>query len=281
MTPRPSIPCARPRPSGFSLLEVMVAVSLLAVIIVGLLAMFFQVQRAFRAGTSQSDLMESGRAVMNLLTRELQEAAAARQPWMTNVAIVPPFGLADGQEASSQVLPAGEGRNNYLKDLTFLSRQNDDWVFTAYRMTNASSGVGTLCRLVARETTNNPFFLHDALATASPEPAAGRNFNTNFHRLVDGVVHFYIEAYDSRGLVMTNALLGNFLGSYAFTNRVMPAYLDIELGVLDPSTLEKFKARAEADPATAKSQYLPQRAGRVQMFRQRVVLRAPASEGGF
>jgi len=281
MTPRSSPACVRPRAAGFSLLEVMVAVSLLAVIIVGLLAMFFQVQRAFRAGTAQSDLMENGRAIMNLLARELQEAAAARQPWVTNVAIVPPFGLADGQEASSQVLPAGEGRNNYLKDLTFLSRQNDDWVFTSYRVRNAPSGVGTLYRLVARDTTNNPVFLHNALATASPDPAAGSSYNTNFHRIVDGVVHLYIEAYDSRGLVMTNALLGGFLGSYAFTNRVMPAYLDIELGVLDPSTLERYKARAEADPATARDQYLSQRAGRVQMFRQRVVLRAPASEGTF
>jgi hypothetical protein len=132
---------------------------------------------------------------------------------------------------------------------------------------------------VARETTNNPAYLHDALATASPDPRAGPNYNTNFHRVVDGVVHFYVEAYDSRGLLMTNGQLGAY--SYAFTNRVLPAYLDIELGVLDPSTLEKFKARAESDPVAARDQYLPQRAGRVQMFRQRVVLRAPASEGSF
>jgi hypothetical protein len=95
------------------------------------------------------------------------------------------------------------------------------------------------------------------------------------------VVHFYVEAYDSKGLVLSNALAGAYLGNYFCTNAVVPAYLDIELGVLDPSSYERFKARAEADASTARDQYLSKRAGRVQMFRQRVVLRAPASEGDY
>ncbi|MFM1769232.1 MAG: hypothetical protein RJA22_1761 [Verrucomicrobiota bacterium] len=261
--------------AAFSLLEVMVAVSLLAVIIIGLLAMFFQVQRAFRAGTAQSDLMEHGRAVMTLLTRELQEVAASRYPGVTNLAIIPADGLPEGRPSSSQELPGSEFRDNYLKDLTFLSRQNDDWIFTSYRISNAVSGVGTLYRLTDRQATNNPFFLHNGLRWATPVN------NTNFHRVVEGVVHFYVEAYDSKGLVLSNALAGAYLGNYFCTNAVVPAYLDIELGVLDPSSYERFKARAEADASTARDQYLSKRAGRVQMFRQRVVLRAPASEGDY
>ena len=64
------------RRRAFSLIEVMVAVSLLSFIIVGLLAMFFQVQRAFRAGTAQADIMEGGRATMGLIVRDLQEMTA-------------------------------------------------------------------------------------------------------------------------------------------------------------------------------------------------------------
>ena len=277
--------------AAFSLLEVMVAVALLAVIIVGLLAMFYQVQRAFRAGTSQGDLMEHGRTVLNLFARELQEAAASRFPGpntgdrsiVTNLAVVPsvsPAGAALLSATSFQELSNSEQRENFLKDIFFLSRQNDDWIFTAYRLSNAVSGVGTLYRLVARDTTNNPAFLSGALSTATPYN------NTNFHRLVDGVVHFYVEAYDHKGLIMTNAWTTAFPGNYGFTNEVMPAYLDIELGVLEPSTFERFKARAESDPdqvtfSTVKGQYLSKKAGRVQLFRQRVPLRGPASDAGY
>src|ERR1051325_4139527 len=85
---------------AFSLLEIMVAVSLLAVIIVGLLAMFYQVQRAFRAGTAQADVMEGGRATMNLLTRDLQEMAATDVEFTTNFVVVP---------SESPPLPANAG----------------------------------------------------------------------------------------------------------------------------------------------------------------------------
>src|SRR6266581_6128658 len=70
---------------GFSLIEVMVAVSLLAVIIVGLLAMFYQTQRAFRSGIAQVDVLEGGRATLDLISRELQEMTAASDPTITNV----------------------------------------------------------------------------------------------------------------------------------------------------------------------------------------------------
>ena len=72
---------------AFSLIEIMVAVSLLAVIIVGLLAMFYQVQRAFRAGTAQSDIMEGGRATMSLIVRDLQDMAPSNLQFATNCII--------------------------------------------------------------------------------------------------------------------------------------------------------------------------------------------------
>ena len=67
------------RRRAFSLIEVMVAVSLLSFIIVGLLAMFFQVQRAFRAGTAQADIMEGRRlrAQEHHATRQLRKPAVS------------------------------------------------------------------------------------------------------------------------------------------------------------------------------------------------------------
>ena len=53
----------------------MVTVALLSFIILGLLAMFTQTQRAFRGSMKQVDVMSAGRAVTDMLARELREMA--------------------------------------------------------------------------------------------------------------------------------------------------------------------------------------------------------------
>jgi len=261
---------------GFSLLEIMVAVALLALIIVGLLAMFYQVQRAFRSGTAQVDVMEGGRATTSLITRETQEAAAVQMEPITNMAVVVPVGIPDNTPASQQALPGGEVRENFLRDFFFLSRMNDEWIGTAYRISNAVSGVGTLYRLVERQTTNNPWFLASNLSIATPYN------NTNFRRVMDGVVHFTVDLYDTNGFYFTNNAFIAALAPplvYAVTNEVMPAYVDVELAVLEPVTLGKFRYRYDANQAQAAS-YLANQAPRTHVFRQRVPIRpAPADYG--
>ena len=271
-----SAPC---RQSGFSLLEIMVAVSLLAVMIVGLLAMFYQVQRAFRSGTAQVDVMEAGRAVINLLSRELAETTAAT-PYAdgtyfdaTNLIAV----IASGYAATYQDLPGSLQRENVLMDLSFIRRVNDDWVGTAYRMSDAGAGVGTLYRFTTNST--DPVALSQLVSRIRHDDLA---FSNSFHRVADGIVHFLVEAYDTNGIVARDFYFppppAQPMG-YAFTSNALSAYLDLEIGVLEPATLERFKARAGNDPtfSTAKS-YLAEKASRVQMFRQRIVLRAPASD---
>src|SRR5687767_12342196 len=79
-------PAARCRPNqqagslphnlAFSLIEIMLAVALMTIIMLGLLAMFYQTQRAMRLGTAQVDAMGTGDAAMQLLMRELKEVAS-------------------------------------------------------------------------------------------------------------------------------------------------------------------------------------------------------------
>src|SRR5712692_6476570 len=97
----------RPRSNSFSLLEILVAVGILAIIIVGLLAMFYQTQRAFRSGSMQVDMLESGRAINQLLSRELQELAVPDRPSTINLAAVshPP-----------QVLPLTSGGSGETRE---------------------------------------------------------------------------------------------------------------------------------------------------------------------
>jgi len=252
----------------------MVAVALLAIIIVGLLAMFYQVQRAFRSGTAQVDVMENGRAGTSQIVREAQETTATQLDSVTNMGVVLPVGITDNSPASQEALPDGEIRLNYLRDFFFLSRMNDEWIGTAYRISNAVSGVGTLYRLVERQPSTNLAILADVLARSTPYN------NTNFRRVMDGVVHFTVDLYDTNGWITlpANNAYPPALG-YAVTNGTLPAYIDLELAILEPVPLVKFRYRYDANPVQA-ADYLKNQAARTHVFRQRVPIRPAATDYG-
>jgi prepilin-type N-terminal cleavage/methylation domain-containing protein len=273
--------CLRIKPAqGFSLIEIMVAVGLLAVIIVGLLAMFYHVQRAFRSGVTQSDIMENGRATMGLMARELQEAAPteSHDPYATNFVAMPSPGTAAWGESSAQDLPSNAQRKNFLQDISFLTRANGNWKGISYRIEN-NGGVGTLKRLEATLPYDpNPYTASNGLFKFSTDFFSSTVDNTNYHRISDGVVHLYVTAYDTNGFVFTNAWLSPN-GGYAFTGytNVMPAYVEIELGVLEPSANDRFRASLEVGGA-APQNYLRRQVGRTHLFRQRVSIRPAASQ---
>jgi len=232
--------------------------------------MFYQTQRAFRSGSMQVDVLESGRAINQLLSRELQELSAARLPAAINFAAVsyPPL-----------VLPltsggTGESREYRLQNLTFLTQENDQWTGTLYTIADAGLGVGTLYRYV---TPNFPGVSNNVLISTLQNPPL-----TDFHRVADGIVHFKVLAYDANGLlfnssltnvpiglVMTNLLNGDY--DYFFRGDALPSYLDVELGVLDPRAVAQFRARTN-NPVLARS-YLINHVGSIHLFKQRIPIR--------
>jgi len=283
--------------SGFSLIEIMVAVALLAVIIVGLMATFYHVQRAFRSGTAQSDVMESGRAFMGVITRELQEISATGLVSETNFFSA----LRDGpNELLLSASPPVTYRTNQMHAVFFISRQNDDVVGTAYRVeTLTRAGLaGTLTRfstnITAQELSlaqTNVAFVSSILQDAVLNPA-----NYPFHRVMDGVVHFHLVPYVNRGdinsytnsllltpwVATTNEIVFNDNFSYAFLENTLPAALDVELAVLEPATYEKFKYRAQTEsnspPYPKTFEYYDKQAPRIHVFRQRVPIRPAMAE---
>ena len=62
--------------NAFSLVELLVAVALMTVIIVGLYSMFNETQRALRTNVSQVDVLESGRSAIELIVQDIQQAEA-------------------------------------------------------------------------------------------------------------------------------------------------------------------------------------------------------------
>jgi hypothetical protein len=123
--------------------------------------------------------------------------------------------------------------------------------------------------------------------------AINRNTFTNLNRILDGVVHFKVRAYDPDGqwITGTNQFATNQFGRvlnaqvrepalanyaagesefYLFTTNVVPAFVELELGVLEERAI--IRARTITD-TQSRSNYLAREAGKVHLFRLRVPVR--------
>jgi hypothetical protein len=125
-------------------------------------------------------------------------------------------------------------------------------------------------------------------------------------RVLDGVVVFRVLAYDSYGRLMDEYSLNQLMKlpitngiyqpdirfaanaqvelvgkvqsikapatSVTFLNQELPATLEIELGILEPKALAKYRAASDAGAITALA-FLEQNQASIQMYRRRVDLR--------
>src|SRR4051812_2198799 len=129
---------------AFSVTEMMVAVALMGLIVVVLYNVFNQTQRALRASVNQVDVLESGRAAMEVISRDLVGLGAFTPANGTNLAVEL---LPDPIPATIQEdINGAPLRTNILQDIFFLSRLNKEWIGTGYRVVGASNGIGTLNR---------------------------------------------------------------------------------------------------------------------------------------
>jgi len=303
------------RRRAFSLMELLLAVALMSVIILALYGMFSYTQRALRSGVTQVDVLEAGRATMDVLTRELAQMRPCDLAGGTNFMVR----VSEVYKAIKPVVqpllgagPFGPNgppfRTNLLEDVLFLSRFNKDFNLTLYRVLYADNGVGTLSRF----TTNIPASYLSAEKLATNIISVLLQPPTNLARIADGVIHFRALPYDADGLpmtatnrYMTNVLFfpteSNLLGTVLYTNifpgrnfflwqdrwvpketlrwatncaflgNLVPAYVEIELGVLEQQTLEQFKTFAPGSALA--TNFLASHVGQVHLFRQRVPTR--------
>ena len=74
---------------------------------------------------------------------------------------------------------------------------------------------------------------------------------------------------------MANRSLKN-TSTAAFRSNALPAYLELELGVLEPETMRQYKQiLADGDSVRAQN-FLSKRIAKVQIFRKRIPLRTVA-----
>ena len=160
---------ALPVRAAFTLIEVMVVVVLLSLIVIALMAVFNSTQAAFRASVTQTDVLESGRAAMDLITGDLR--AMSPSLGISNVVVggtsykgpvnfyagTNYAGSYQGNPPLIQSLVASSGsRTNVQQDIFMLSRDNlngvPTWFGTGYAVCLSPSNTYSLYRF----STNRP-----------------------------------------------------------------------------------------------------------------------------
>ena len=269
---------------AFSLIEVLIAVTLMSVIVLGLLAMFSETQRAFRTGITQVDIMESGRSAMEMIAREMEQVTPTRQSSSANF-----FAQGNGYamvQSLPGTAPGNQWRTNVAQDVFFTTRNNQLWFGVSYKVIYDNSSVGTLCRYVVGA---------EAIDSAAVSSLDNFAFQGRSNRITDGVVHFRVLAYDNHGVLITpydtnyTVPTGQIIATaqlpsdisflYTFSSNAVPAYLDVELGIIEQKVAERARGLAynnallPSDPNQPQVRYLAKQAGRVQMFHQRIPVR--------
>jgi len=274
--------------NGFTLIEVLVVVALLSLIVVALMGVFTATQKAFRSSMTQKDVLEGGRAAMDLISSDLKQlspsldyytnfnGAYGAVNFVVSVLNAPPL---------YQSLTASLGnqqRTNLLENFFILSRENQTWTGTGYVVdANSTSGINPLYRFtMSTNATVNPMVLYNAFAGA----VTSNNFSGMSH-LLDGVVTLRLRALDNNGYLISG--LYNYAGGLATTNNnvyfyapvqdevgfsmfsnALPSAVEIEMATLEDRILQHASVWPNNSPS--QTAYLGRQAGNVHVFRQRV-----------
>jgi type II secretory pathway pseudopilin PulG len=287
-TARPTIVLRASR--AFSLVEVLVVITLLSLIVLALMAVFNSTQTAFRASVTQTDVLEGGRAAMDMMTSDLRQMASSlggSNDFINGYYSQAPVNFYVNTSSNQPLLQPLAGssaqRTNVLEDFFVLGRGNligsPVWIATGYAVYLSPTNLYSLYR----------FYMTTNVAAASPQTLF-TNFTlavlngslANWSHLLDGVVDLRVHAYDTNGVWMsigyTNTVknvlfLPSATGETGFCmfSNTLPASVEIQLGVLEDRTLQ----RADTWPngSLQQSNYLAQQAGKVHIFRQRVTIR--------
>ena len=263
------------------MLEMMVAVALLLMIVTGLTMMFMQTQRAFKGGLGQVDVFESGRAAMEMITRDLEQMAPSADVSNVN------FYVSLTYPPNTPVRPPAIENStdtNYIQNL-FALTHGSGWQGISYKVLATNDPVdwgnvvvGTLYRRTTNSSRIQGNYLFDNFNTAPL---------TNYHRVIDGVVRFKVRVYDVAGNAVTTSthISGIDMGSensvlpdcnllwYKFSNNELPGYIEVELGILEPSAVELMRVYPTTD-YEAQRAFVVRNSGKIHIFRQQIPIRA-------
>jgi hypothetical protein len=317
----------------------------MTLIVFALYSMFNQTQRALRSNEAQVDSTERGRGVLELVSREMESVRVGMRADTTNLWLrtaLLPIGQNDVPGATPSVVGIPL-RSNRFDDVYYLTKGERAWRGVGYVVLASTNlpkgealdrpvaGLGTLYRYETPLTNRDYTFPStrlfsgwiDSLPAANKQLWATNGNATNFSQVSQGIVHFRVLPYDTRGQLMsmqttnidstyqmirTGPLgvmkypLSNMQGAKGNTNDIglvnvvlsqatvadplstlatfrsnaIPAYLELELGVLEPDALRTYNQMIKDDMGAQAKAYLERRIAKVQIFRKRIPLRTVA-----
>lgn len=288
---------------AFSMVELLVAMTLLSLIVLVLMAVFSSTQQAFRASVTQTDVLEGGRAAMEMIAADLRGMAPCYG--VSNYVYANGVYTYGGVNFSAtnndpylqayrplvQPLPAAVGgaqRTNLLQSFFILGRVNTKWTGTGYVVDSTSANpLYPLYRFYAETNIDiDPVVLYWNF-----ENTLYYEQWTNMSHVMDGVAHLVVRAYDNNGYWLTNGYSfwqtnrplnvwfsppeWGEVGCKFYSNAV-PSVVELQLGILEDRTMQRAESLGISGEAPSKNvpqwTYLQGQAGHVQLFRQRVAI---------
>jgi len=194
-----------------------------------------------------------------------------------------------------QPLPgSGNARTNFIHDLFFITKRNQEWVAIGYFVRVSESGTGKLSLSpqgvgnLYRFETNATVLSGRTVSNMFNEFNLARLNENRATKLAEGVVHFKVRTFETNGAwIVTNQnwsiganydkytrqQIGGEIERYEFQSNAVPGAVEVELGILEDKTWQRFKALPAIGIPPAQYKFLTNQAGRVHLFRQRVAVR--------
>lgn len=301
--------------SGFTIIEMIIAVTITTVITLALTAVFGQVQRAFRAGIQQVDVFEGGRASLDLVAQDLEQMVTLGDLEFTNFWTVP---FQPGMYNTLGNPRENTGFLTIQQEALFFQEYNDVIKAVGYRLIPDQRAPGidyeeaddlirvvrvfrfetSVSRTALRFRPNETWaqvvnaFLQDPLAL--PVDANVASVASQFQEVLGGVVHFRVIPQYQNGRVWDKSLedfyyqnrdpfadrdievdstqpRGGPAFTYAFSENALPAYVELEIGVMEPAVLDEWRSIAEANMQGA-SNFIRDESSKIHMFRRRMAI---------
>ena len=294
------------RTRGFTMLELMVAIFVSIMIIGALFQVFNRVQSMFRAGHNQTKVLERGRAIMDMIVRDLEMMRAADLgPTYENLN-ARDFGVEFWQDGMDyrvgnvvfnevdrtyrvldpegwRLLQAGEfstllpynhpilpSEQFYSGDFFFLGRDRD-WHAYGYGLYSTEGA------RVPNQVAGSLYRYHEAVErSAIPDTIRHHNSragNLLYQKVADGVVHLRLRAISAQDPGRAPWHEPIFKGSF------VPLYVEVEFGLLEDTVVLELEAKAEEFAPRSPDRYpalmkiLEANLDKVHMFRQLVPIR--------
>lgn len=293
--------CSR---SGFTLLEMLMAVTITTVITIALYAIFDQTQRAFRAGIAQVDVYESARATSEIFDQDIVRVTHNPLERQINRIELPPniqfnsypFNIWLDDRAPYTTLGNMMNQQGMLtaqQNLLMFTRLNDEVTLVGYYneplAVNWSNGqrpasIPLVSRLYRFTQTYKISDLTEPVLSLALEkfrrgPSGSLNDPSRpFQEVTTGVVHLRWNLFGSNGqwwqfttdplLLKSSSGRSPFVGMTAGGN-IIPASIEYELMVLEEEVLQQFLNMAEANTQQA-ADFIRQKLEGMHFIRKRV-----------